>query len=69
MSMLAIQFAIIIDRAVGAPGHGKDEVDGLNAVDKRYLQTKMRVVTTPGEEDPQEDWKMRAYAMVENRKI
>jgi hypothetical protein len=66
LSMLAIRFAIIIDRAVGAPGNGKDEVDGLNAIDKRYLQTKMRVVTTPGEEDPQEDRKMRAYAMVEN---
>jgi hypothetical protein len=66
LSMLAIRFAIIIDRAVGAPGHGKDEVDGLNAVDKRYLQTKMRVVATPGEDDPEEDRKMRAYAMVEN---
>jgi hypothetical protein len=32
---------VTIDRAVGAPGHGKDIVDGLNAVGKRYLITKM----------------------------
>jgi hypothetical protein len=29
----------------------------------------MRVVTTPGEEDPQEDQKMRAYVMVENENV
>jgi hypothetical protein len=64
--MLAIWFTIIVNQAVGAPGHGKDEVDGLNAVDKRYLQTKIRVIATPGENDPEEDCKMRAYTMVEN---
>jgi hypothetical protein len=65
LSMLSFRLAIIIDRAVGAPGHGKDEVDGLNAVDKRYLQTKMRVVATAGENDDNERM-MRAHAMVEN---
>ena len=28
----------MIDAMVGAPGHGKDEVDGLNAVNKTYLK-------------------------------
>mgnify|MGYP003340820577 CR=1 FL=1 len=39
--MLALKFDIVIDCAVGAPGHGKDVVDGLNAVDKRFLRTAM----------------------------
>eukprot|EP00957_Ditylum_brightwellii_P137269 10465349-Ditylum_brightwellii.AAC.1 len=37
LSMLAMQYNIVIDRAIQAAGHGKDVVDGLNAVDKRYL--------------------------------
>ena len=36
--MLALQFDVVIDCAIGAPGHGKDVVDGLNAADKRYLR-------------------------------
>ena len=40
-SSLAVKFQLVIDRAVGAPGHGKDVVDGLNAVDKRYLRKAM----------------------------
>ena len=31
----------MIDHAVGAPEHGKDVVDGLNAVGKRFLRTAM----------------------------
>ena len=30
-------YSIIIDRGISAPGHGKEVVDGLNAVDKRYI--------------------------------
>eukprot|EP00957_Ditylum_brightwellii_P118342 9025779-Ditylum_brightwellii.AAC.1 len=36
-----MKYDIVIDHAVGAPGHGKDAVHGLNAVNKRYLQTAM----------------------------
>jgi hypothetical protein len=32
---------IVINCAVGAPGHGKDIVDGLNVVDKAYLNKMM----------------------------
>ena len=42
LSCLATKFAIHIDRAISAPGHGKDVVDGLNAVDKHYLKQLMR---------------------------
>ena len=31
---LALEFSIIIDRAVEAPGYGKYDVDGLNYIDK-----------------------------------
>ena len=41
LSSLAVKFEVVIDRAVGAPGHGKDVVDGLNAVDKRFLRKAM----------------------------
>eukprot|EP00957_Ditylum_brightwellii_P170779 12998281-Ditylum_brightwellii.AAC.1 len=29
---------IMIDNTVGVPGHGKDVVDGLNAVDKSFFK-------------------------------
>jgi hypothetical protein len=47
LSLLATTHKIVIDRAIGAPGHGKDEVDGLNATDKRYLSEKMSVTYEP----------------------
>jgi hypothetical protein len=46
ISLLATAHGVIIYRAVGAPGHGKDEVDGLNAVDKRFIAKKMSLIVT-----------------------
>lgn len=40
LSLLACTCNITIDRAIGAPGHGKDIVDGLNATDKAFLFPK-----------------------------
>eukprot|EP00957_Ditylum_brightwellii_P048693 3694718-Ditylum_brightwellii.AAC.1 len=37
LSLISVRFNIVIDRAVGAPGHGKDMVDGLNATDKAFF--------------------------------
>ena len=37
MSMMSQTYSIIIDRGISAPGHGKEVVDGLNAVDKHYM--------------------------------
>ena len=34
MSYLSTSYQIVLDRAVDAPGHGKDVVDGFNAVHK-----------------------------------
>ena len=41
-------YSIIIDRGISAPGNGKEVVDGLNAVDKRYLYQLMSNVQLPG---------------------
>ena len=35
----------------GAPGHGKDIVDAINACDKRYLEEKMCMIGTPEADD------------------
>jgi len=42
LSILASAFGIKIDRAIGAPGHGKDIVDGLNATDKVFSMVSGR---------------------------
>ena len=48
MSVMSQTYSIIIDRGISAPGHGKEVVDGLNAVDKRYIYQLMSKVQLPG---------------------
>ena len=48
ISCLALEFSIIIDRAVGAPGHVKDVVSGLNARDKFMRKLSMENLFNPG---------------------
>eukprot|EP00957_Ditylum_brightwellii_P205844 15345682-Ditylum_brightwellii.AAC.1 len=45
-----MKYGIVINHAVGAPGHGKDVVDGSNVVDKRYLRTVMLRNSIPEED-------------------
>ena len=40
MTVLSSSYGIIMDRAINAPGHGKNVVDGINAKDKLYLKGK-----------------------------
>jgi hypothetical protein len=47
LPLITVTYRIAYDRAIGAPGHGKDKVNGLNAVDKRYITEKMSLVVTP----------------------
>ena len=48
MSLLAYKERIAIDRAVGAPGHGKCEVDAINGVDKNTIcREAMKTVHDP----------------------
>ena len=51
LSLLSTKYNINIDRAIGAPGHGKNIVDGLNAVDKHYLKKIMRITKKASETD------------------
>ena len=37
MSVISQTYSLIIDRGISAPGHRKEVVHGLNAVDKRYI--------------------------------
>jgi hypothetical protein len=66
LSMLATEFNITINRSVGAPGHGKDLVDGLNACDKQYLKKMMMRITLPGnEQSATEEKKIIPYSVKE----
>ena len=48
MSVMSKTYSIIIDRGISAPGHGKEVVDGIIAVDKHYIYQLMSKVQLPG---------------------
>ena len=48
MSGMSQNYSIIIDRGISATGHGKEVVNELNAVDKRYIHKLMTKVQLPG---------------------
>ena len=62
LSVLASEVGITIDRAIGAPAHGKDIVDGLNATDKIFLRKMFCMIGTPEANDGA--CRMAAHAMV-----
>ena len=68
MSYLSTSYQIVLDRAVDTPGHGKDVVDGFNAVHKRYLATCLRMRSTP-EKDNIDSKCMRVDAMNEKGEL
>ena len=47
MYFLSKLYQIVLDKDVDKPGHGKDVVDGFNAVQKRYLATCLIMRSTP----------------------
>ena len=48
MSVLSQHKSIIVDRGIISPVHGKLVVDGLNAIDKRYMYQLMSNVQLTG---------------------
>ena len=48
MSVMSQCYYIIIYRGICSPGHGKEVVDGLNDVDKRYIYQVISTVQLPG---------------------
>ena len=49
--MLVYAYNIIIDCGVGEPGHGRENVDGLNATNKSFLSMLIKTVQLTGAED------------------
>ena len=68
MSYLSKLYQIILDRAVNTPGHGNDVVDGFNAFTKRYLDTCLRMRSTP-EKDNIDNKRMRVEAMTDKGEV
>ena len=50
-TVLSSSYVIITDRAIYAPGHGNNVVDGHNAMEKRYLKGKMELIIMLGSND------------------
>ena len=48
VSVLSQRHSIIFYWGIIAPGHGKEVVDGLNAIDKRYMYQLLSTVQIPG---------------------
>lgn len=64
--LAATTYRIVIDRAIGTPGHGKDLVDGLNATDKRFLREKFCMTTTATPEETDSSKTIAPHAITEN---
>ena len=48
MRLLSFRYGIVIDRAIGTPGHGKCEVDSINGVDNNIIYREaMKQVSDP----------------------
>ena len=62
LNVIALKYHIVIDRAIGAPGHGKSIIDGLNAVDKHYLKKVMCMSGSNHVDDIQSRMKMYTIA-------
>ena len=48
MSVMSQCYFIIIDRGISTPYHGKEVVDVINDVDKRYIYQLVSTVQLPG---------------------
>ena len=46
LSIIFTNFNVIVDCMIGAPGHRKDVVDGINSYNKRYFMRKMCMIAT-----------------------
>ena len=50
LSVLSQHRSIIFYWGISAPGHGKQVVDGINAIEKRFMYQLMSTVQLPGSE-------------------
>jgi hypothetical protein len=56
---------LTIDQATGAPSHGKDIVDGLNATDKWFFKWLFHALAKGEDNDDDNERKMAAHSMME----
>eukprot|EP00957_Ditylum_brightwellii_P146289 11139140-Ditylum_brightwellii.AAC.1 len=65
-----MKFNIIVDCDVGAPGHGKDVVDGWNAVDKdRTNKSNLHTSTARAKREENAKHKARHYTVQEKKDV
>ena len=50
LTMLSMQFEVVIDRMVNAAGHGKCMIDGMNAVSKHHCADCMTRIVNPNDD-------------------
>ena len=67
MSVMSQCYSIIIDRGISVPGHGKEVVDGINAVDKNYIYQLISKVQVPG--SVRFDSQIRMHTVTENKDV
>ena len=60
-------YSVIIDRGISAPTHGKEVLDGLSAVDNRYIYQLMSNVQLPGSK--RFDFQMQMHTSNQNNDI
>ena len=68
MSYLSTSYQIVLGRYVDTPGHGKDVVNGFNAVQKQYLTTCL-IMRSTTEKDKIDSKRMRVEAMTEKGEV
>ena len=69
LSMLSDHFGVSIDRMIQCPVHGKGEVDGLNAVIKRYFLTCMKQINSPSTLDDDKCNKLDPWLYTNNERL
>ena len=68
MSVISSRFGITYDRAISGPGHGKNLVDGMGAVDKHTLYRAAKKTFKQADvEDP--DSKLIAAEIIKNGEV
>ena len=68
MSFTSKSYKIVLDISIDAPVHGEYILDGFNAVKKRYLDTYLRMCSTP-EVDNIDGKRMRVDAMTKKVEV
>ena len=68
LTVAAHSFNCTIDRLVNAPAHGKQIVDVMNAVCKRYIKDCMRRITSPDDKDAELCNKFNSWLHDQNQK-